>query len=834
MFKLFCQGLALLFISLVSTASLNAQAPLPARNAAEIQEMLKKLNVLGSVLYVAAHPDDENQRLITYFAKERGYRTAYLSLTRGDGGQNLIGNEKGSLLGMLRTQELLGARRIDGGEQMFSRAIDFGYSKTPEETLAIWDKDKVLADVVWAIRKFRPDVIITRFPGPEKGGGGHGHHTSSYMLAKEAFSLANDKNAFPEQLEHVQTWQPKRLLWNTWRPDAERAKIVSIDIGAYNPVLGRSYGEIASMARSMHKCQAFGAALLRGSRMEHMEFELGDEPENDLFDDINTTWSRINNGDQISKYLSKAYEEFNPRMPEKSVSTLIKAYQEMKGQEGYWIEVKRKEVLNAIAYCSGMWFEATSQSPIVAQGDSANITLEVLKRLDVPVELHNVVFKAQGKVIHDYSVKQFLDTNAEVWTSEEGSLQFPTDDIEVSQPYWLREAGQKGIFQVKEQALIGLPENLPAITAEFHFRIEGEDLAFSMPVVHRYVDRAVGELYRPFVVAPPVTVNIDKKVYLFSDLGAQTVPLLIKSFSKEAQTTIEFNVPEGWKVEPPTLSFDLEGVGAERNASIQVTPPAYQSVGPLQSKITVNGKTSSHAQLSIAYSHIPTQMIFNEASTNLVRVNLEKQGKRIGYIMGSGDEVPASLEEIGYEVEFLTEDNLSLERLQQFDAVISGIRAYNTNQRMPFHHTQLMEYVKQGGTYICQYNTTYGLLLPDLGPFPIKLSRDRVSVEEASMKFLAPDHPVLNTPNKITQADMENWVQERGLYFPSEWSEEYTAIFEANDPGETPKQGSLLVAEYGDGYFVYTGLSFFRELPAGVPGAYRLFANIVSLGKETK
>ncbi|MEL6845043.1 MAG: PIG-L family deacetylase, partial [Bacteroidota bacterium] len=341
MLTLFRRGWPLLLILFLVSASLNAQAPLPARNAAEIQEMLKKLNVLGSVLYVAAHPDDENQRLITYFARERGYRTAYISLTRGDGGQNLIGDEKGSLLGVLRTQELLGARRIDGGEQWFSRALDFGYSKNPEETFNIWDRDAVLADMVWSIRKFRPDVIVTRFPGPEKGGGGHGHHTASFILAKEAFSLASDETAYPEQLKYVETWQAKRLLWNTWRPDAKRAKVISVDIGAYNPVIGRSYGEVASLARSMHKCQAFGAALIRGSRMEHMEFELGDEPENDIFDDINATWERVEGGEQISKCLAKAYDEFNPRVPEKTIPHLINAYKAMKGRDGYWIEVKR-------------------------------------------------------------------------------------------------------------------------------------------------------------------------------------------------------------------------------------------------------------------------------------------------------------------------------------------------------------------------------------------------------------------------------------------------------------------------------------------------------------
>ncbi|MEO0471726.1 MAG: PIG-L family deacetylase [Bacteroidota bacterium] len=814
---------------------LSAQAPLPAKSSAEIQHELKKLNVLGSVLYVAAHPDDENTRLIAWLAGAKGYRTSYISLTRGDGGQNIIGDEKGSSLGVLRTQELLAARRVDGGEQMFSRAIDFGYSKNPEETLASWDKEKVLADLVWAIRKFQPDVIITRFATPEKGGGGHGHHTASAMLAHEAFSLANDPSAFPEQLQHVGVWQAKRLLWNNYwvfrryQPTEEEQKgILTVNIGEYDPLLGRSYGEIASEARSMHKCQAFGANLFRGSLDEYLEHELGERADGDLFDGINTSWERVQGGKAVGKILQKVFDQFDPTNPAASVPDLLKSYQILDGLEGNWAAYQKRKLKEVILYCAGLWMEAYSDQPTVALGDSVSFQLDMLQRTQIPVFVEQVDFGKEGGVI---KYDKQLATNSKV-----ESIKFPTttSGFPVSQQYWLTEAGQKGVFTVKDQELIGLPENPAALYATVSLKINDVPFAYTTPVVHKYRDRAVGELYRPFLVAPPVTVNMAEKVYLFADDTEQAVSLLVKSFADASKASVRFETPEGWSVTPARLEYDFTKPGEEKRVNVMVKPPSFASEGNIRAIVSVDGKEYDLAQQVVKYGHIPTQMIFPTAQARLVRVALEKKGQLIGYIMGSGDEVPVSLRAIGYSVELLEDGDISLDKLEKYDAIIAGIRAYNTRGRMAFHHDLLMEYVKRGGTYIVQYNTTYGLTLPQPGPYPIKISRDRITVEEAKMNFLAPDHPVLNTPNKLTDKDFDNWVQERGLYFPNQWDDQYTPIFSISDPGEEPLKGALLVAEHGKGHFVYTGLSFFRELPAGVSGAYRLFANLVSLGQEEK
>ncbi|MEO0897533.1 MAG: PIG-L family deacetylase [Bacteroidota bacterium] len=812
-----------------------SQAPMPAKSSAEIQHMLRNLRVLGSVLYVAAHPDDENQRLIAYFAKGKGYRTGYLALTRGDGGQNLIGNEKGPLLGMLRTQELLGARRVDGGEQIFSRAYDFGYSKTHDETLQIWDKEKVLADVVWAIRKFRPDVIVTRFATPEKGGGGHGHHTSSAILAHEAFDLAGDKNAFPEQLKYVETWQPKRLLWNNYwvfrryEPNEEELKnIIKINAGEYDALLGKSYGEIADAARSMHKCQAFGAALRRGERVEYLDHEKGERSESgDLFGEIDATWGRVKGGDKVGKLLDKAYKEFSPIDPSASVPTLLKAYNLLDGLKGHYVDVKKEELKMAIAYCAGLWFEVQSALPTIPIDEVGEADIKYLKRSNYPIKLNSVEI-CFGEFQKKYEYNEQLGDNDKVVTK---TVNLNAAGSPVGQPYWLVKDQSKGLFDVNEQELIGLPENKAAGEGIFSFEIDGTTLEMATPIVHRYVDRAVGELYRPFQITPKITVNISEKVVVFSDLAPREIDLRIKSFAAGRKAQVRFEVPEGWEVTPPILSFSFENEGEEKVTTIKVSPPTTASEGNLKVIAEVDGKFSSYSEQEIAYGHIPTQLIFNPSLTRLVRVDLKKEGEKIGYIMGSGDEIPRSLQQMGYQVDLLSDADITLDKLTEYDAVVAGIRAYNTNSRMPYHQDVIFEYVKQGGNYIVQYNTTYGISTKQPGPFPITLSRDRVTVEETMPEFLAPDHPIMNQPNKITQKDFEGWIQERGLYFPASWDDKYTPILSWNDPGETAKKGSLLVAPLGEGYFIYTGISFFRELPAGVSGAYRLFANMVSIGK---
>jgi len=821
------------FLFLCKIPQASSQNPLPPKSASEIQHALKKIQILGSVLYIAAHPDDENTRLIAYYAKGKGYRTGYLALTRGDGGQNLIGNEKGFSLGILRTQELLAARRTDGGEQMFSRAYDFGYSKTPEETLKFWDREKVLADVVWAIRKFRPDIIVTRFPGMDKGGGGHGHHTSSHILAEEAFTLAADPESYPEQLAFVDTWQPKRLFWNTysWRgepSEEEKAAYLEVEVGGYDAFLGKSYGEIAAEARSMHKCQAFGTLKYRGSQIQFLDFEHGNKPLSDEMEGIDVSWARVKGSEQVRRLLKQAYRDFRTADPSAILPTLIQAYTALGKLEGPWVSVKMKELKELIIHCSGLWFEVSSKKPFAAQNSQAEFSISALTRSNYPVTWKSVEFpgrktkKETNKVLVSNGKLESLDISMDM------------SGLPISQPYWLVEKQEAGIFQVNDQQLIGLPENNPALMSKFIFDFDGVEIPFDMPVIHRYADRAIGELYRPFIISPKVTVNITEGVYLFADQKEQKIKLQVKSLAGAQTVDLSFEADKGWEFSPPLSSLTFTKEGEEKELEILVTPPAKQSVSAMKVLAKVGNETSSYGLQTIAYDHIPTQMLFPTSEAKLVRVNIEKRGSRIAYIMGSGDEVPFSLEQIGYQVDILDDEKITLANLRQYDAVIAGIRVYNTNKRMAYLEERILEYVKEGGTYLIQYNTSYDIAKSSPGPFELKISRDRVSEEDAAVKMLKPEHVVFNVPNKITTADFEGWIQERGLYFPNEWTDDYEALLEMNDEGESPKQGSLLIGKYGEGHVIYSGLSWFRELPAGVPGAYRLLANLISLGKKSR
>jgi LmbE family N-acetylglucosaminyl deacetylase len=800
-------------------------------NAAEIKLALKKLNTLGSVLYVAAHPDDENTRLIAYMANEEMARTGYLSLTRGDGGQNLIGTEKGPLMGLLRTQELLEARKIDGGEQFFTRAVDFGYSKTAEETFIKWDKQKILADVVWAIRKFRPDVMITRFP-PTKAAG-HGHHTASAVLAAEAFDLAGDAKAFPEQLDYVKVWQPKRLFLNasTWwdkelptkakeNPDS----YTTIDIGTYNTLLGKAYTEIAAESRSMHKSQGFGSAKQRGSKLEYLQLIKGSKTtSNNIFSGVDLTWNKVDKGLEIEKLLANAYSNYDAEQPELIVKTLFEAIDLINELPdlNQWKWIKLKQINNIIASCTGLFVEVTAYDYSASIGSIAELKTTIVNRSNLKVELIEV---KQGE--KDSALNINLPNNQTY--SFENSFTLPNQQN--TNPYWLNHPFE-GIYTVNSQLKIGVPQNSPSITTSFTFKINDHYFYLIRPVVYKHTDRVKGEIYRPFVVLPKATANLDDKVYIFSNNNSKKVKVTIKGHAENLKGNVTLKMPKGWKSEPTLINYSFSKKGEEQIVEFNITPSSNESVGNI-SVVLNNEKQTAKSLITIEYDHIQTQTLLPEAKAKFVRLNVAIKGKNIGYIKGAGDEVPTALEQLGYSITLLDENSLKNSDLSKYDAIVAGIRTYNTNKYMPTVYDRLMTYVKNGGNYVVQYNTNRGLDDIKIGPYPFKLSRDRVTVEEAKTTFLAPENPIMNSPNKITQQDFENWVQERGLYFSNEWDEQYTPILGWNDPKEEMVKGSLLVANYGEGSFVFTGISFFRDLPAGVPGAFKLFANIISYGKK--
>lgn len=835
--KLFSGSVLILFAIVVQ-----AQAP-KSYTSSEILLQLKKLNVLGSVLYIAAHPDDENTRLLAYLANEKLYRTGYLSLTRGDGGQNLIGDEQGVDLGLIRTQELLAARRVDGAEQFFSTAFDFGFSKSPEEALRIWGHDKILSDVVWVIRKFKPDVIITRFP--TTGEGGHGHHTASAILAGEAFDAAADPTKFPEQLQQgVSVWQAKRLLWNTFNfgtTNTQKEDQFKIDCGVYNAILGKSYGEIAAQSRSQHKSQGFGVPAQRGEVIEYFKTIKGASPGSDLMEGVNTSWDRTLSGgelisrpvneDNAERLIDSVIKNFSPEHPENSVPALVRLYQKVESTgNAYWREQKLKDIQNIIEACSGLFIEATTNSQFIARGDSLKINLSAINRLGVNIG------KASAKVndsTYNFGMlakNKFLNLAAPV-------LMVP--DAKLTQPYWLVNTMEKGRFNVTDQLQIGKAENEPPF-AEFNINIEGKDFIFRKPIRYKFTDPVKGELYQPLSIIPVAEVKYEKDIYLakFSDSIRPTVKVISKSgksSSFKIRNTTSVNDPA---VEPVTKEKEInlsqknvpvDVVFSEKNVlskSVeQLHAIAYDSHG--------NAASSGYDRI-INYDHIPSIVYQKEAAAKAVFLDLKTEGRLVGYIPGAGDKIPEALVQMGYKVITLKEADLVPANLKQFDAIVTGVRAYNINEWLSNSYDGLMQYVKDGGVLLTQYNTnnSIGPVKAKISPYPFNISRNRITDEEAKVNFLIPDHPALNYPNKITEKDFEGWIQERSIYNAEQADSNYKKILSMKDPGEADQDGSLIIAKYGKGRFVYTGLVFFRELPAGVPGAYRLFANLIANKRE--
>ncbi len=829
--------LSLLLFLLIGQV-IHAQTP-DKPSSAEIYAALQKLQVLGSVLYVAAHPDDENTRMISYYANAKHMYTTYLSMTRGDGGQNLIGPEIREQLGLIRTQELLQARATDGGHQLFTRANDFGYSKNPDETLNLWNEDQVLQDVVWAIRKTRPDIIINRFDH-RSDRPNHGHHTSSAILSDRAFDLAGDPTVYPDQLRFVEVWKPKRLFFNTswWFygsrekfAEADKSNMLEIDVGVYYPVLGKSNNEIAATSRSMHKSQGFGSTGVRGSETEYIELIKGDPFEHNALDGITTDWSRIKGGAPIAAMLQKVETDFDVQNPAASVPALMQVYRAIKGipNDGFWVPMKLRELKDIIYWCSGLYIEAVADDYSGAPGNSMPVYLEAVNRSDVGIKLINVRFDVDPI---DTAIEINLEQNKRF--NKEISLDIPSE-IAYSTPYWLVKKGSLGMYNVKDQKLRGTPENEDPVSIMYDLIIDGEVLSYQSPVVYKRNDPVHGEVYRPFVITPPVYLNITEEVYVFGVPTPKVISVLLKANQDGLKGTVRMKVPDDWEINPATHEVSLGTKGEEALLQFELIPPAHASEDEISVVFIDAANPEAVYDLAatvIEHDHIPTQTILKPARAKVVKVDLAIAGEKIGYIEGAGDKIPEFLEQVGYDVTMLEDGDFQSSSLSQYDAIITGVRAYNTSDRIRFYQEALFKYVEEGGNLIVQYNTNRRLKTDQLAPYPIQLSRERVAVEDAEVRILAPEHPVMQSPNRITEADFDGWVQERGLYFANEWDDQFTAVLSSNDPGEPPRDGGLLVAPYGKGWYVYTGYSWFRELPAGVPGAFRIFTNMISLGKR--
>ncbi len=805
---------------------------------------IEKLNTTGSVLYIAAHPDDENTRLIAYLANEKKVRTGYLSLTRGDGGQNLVGEEQGAYLGVIRTQELMAARKIDGGEQFFTRAVDFGYSKSADETYSKWPHDSLLADVVWVIRNFKPDIIITRFPPDERAG--HGQHTVSALIAEEAFDAAADPTKFPEQLKYVSIWQSQRLFWNTslrWDDKlADQIKngdknIVSFDVGGYNVLLGKSYGEIAADSRTNHKSQGFGSSPTRGEQTEYLYLNKGNAlaGQTDLLAGVNISWERYRQGSEIKILLEKIIGDYNVLHPEKSVDQLLKVYTLLEQlPEDKFINFKKQQIQNILVGCLGLWFEPVADNSMVSTGDKLRVISTSLKRNEYPISLESIqIFDNEKKV-------------GEILPA--GRNQIDTFDIIIpenlsSSPYWL-DGAFTGMFNTPDQLMIGKAENDAPINFIYNINIGGISFPVKRELFYKETDAVKGELYSRISILPVMEVKINNPIMFLNkdEKTFITIPVKANRDISDGELALSskniLSKPASFVIEQKkgeTKNYTFE-ISFGENGSFEINPSLFVIAKVISKDLTTNeDKTLSvktellyDAISIIKYDHIPTQVISENATIKAIQLNSFIPTKKIAYVEGAGDKVDESLDQLGLNITTIKPEQITAAELNKYDAVIIGVRAYNTSKPLADNQQLLMNYVENGGLVITQYSTNWDLYTENLGPYPFKIKRGRVTDENSPVDILLPDHPVLNVPNKITQEDFKGWIQERGIYFAEDLAPEYKTPLAFTDPGEQPQNGSLIIADYGKGAFIYTGIAFFRELPAGVPGAYRLFVNLLS------
>ena len=823
-------------LSLLLFAPASAQTPFSGTPA--IEQSLKKLNVLGSVLLIAAHPDDENTAILAYYARGRHMRTGYLSLTRGEGGQNLIGPEQGDLLGLIRTHELLAARQIDGAEQFFTRAIDFGYSKTPEETFAKWGHERILSDVVWVIRRFRPDVVILRFSGTPRDG--HGQHQVSAIVGKEAFSAAADPSRFPEQLKFVEPWKARRLLFNTFSFNREQEKEaaatpgrIEVDTGAYNPVLGASYSQIAGMSRSMHRSQGMGAPQRPGPSRNYLVPVAGDAPSKDAFDGIDTTWERVPGGAEIGRILAGAVRTFEPDHPEHSIPLLLKAQPLIASIQNPWARAKLNELDEAIALCAGLWLDADADVYAAVPGSTVEVKYTALDRSEFPMILDSLTLEGMGGSSRTDAQKAALKPNQPV----NATLKYTVPaDQPYSQPYWLRDPKTGDTYTIPNQQLVGLADDPPLLS--LRFRIGAGGVAFDLvrPVRHRYIDRVEGEQTRALTVVPPVALNLPQDVVLFPNGAARKVEIEVRAEVPKAAGDVKLALDPGWSAEPLARRFEQAKAGEQQPLAFDVKPATPDPPAYLRAAAEVGGREIGVGMLVISHPPLPPLTVFPPAVVKLVPVDVRVTAHKIGYVMGAGDEMPDAIRQLGCEVTLLTASDLERGDLSKFNAIVTGVRAYNVRADLRANLPRLLDYVRNGGTLIDQYNVTdsnfppVGSNVAPMGPYPFTISHGRVSVEEAPVTFPNPQSPLLHSPNEITEKDFAGWIQERGLYFASEWDSHYQTVLESNDPDEKPLAGGMLFTRYGKGVYIFSGYSWFRELPAGVPGAFRIFANMLSAG----
>ena len=817
------------FLIILINFNLHSQEENNIYSSSSIISKLEKLNTLGKVLYVAAHPDDENTRLITYLSNEKKYQTAYLSLTRGDGGQNLIGKDLKENLGLIRTQELLEARKIDGGIQFFTSAIDFGYSKNSKESLEFWNEDQILYELVWIIRKFKPDVIITRFN--EVSGITHGHHTASSILSNKAFRISGNPDIFPDQLEFLETWKAKRIFWNTSTRFFDLSKysddeILKIDVGLYNNILGKSYNEISSESRSMHKSQGFGSLKRRGSEKELFILTQGDKYDDNLMDGVDVTWNRLGENNEIIEYINNLVDEYDPKKPYKTVNKLSILYEKVsKINDEDWKKIKLNEIKNLIKACLGLFFESLSDVSISSIGENIKVNFDAINRSPININLKQVSVFGE-----DFLIEKDLINNESF--RFEKTIKIPESE-NFTEKYWLINKPNFGNYDVNEQELIGNADNDFPVETNFVFTVNNIELSYTIPLLNKKNSPTKGDDYKIFNIGLPIYLNPKRYNELVVNSNSQTIEVEVISGKENLDATIYLDVPENIKYEPKYFDLSFKDLNEKKIIKFDLTLPETDSFKEnIIVKAKYNDEYYERGIKEINYDHIIQQVRFPLSEIKIIKFNIKTKGKNIAYFMGSGDNIPSFLSLIGYKIDLLTLDQLSTDILSNYDALIIGIRAYNVNKKLIEKTKEIHNYVKNGGNVLVQYNTSRGIDVKDFAPYSFNISRNRTSEENSKVDIINKNHLALNYPNKILLEDFDNWVQERGLYFPTNWSNDYETLISSNDSGEKPNHGGILISKIGKGHYVYTSYSWFRQLPSGVSGAYKLFVNLISLGIE--
>lgn len=814
----------LLFICFFFSVSAYSQQVRPASSATIYRE-LKMLKQLPRVLYLAAHPDDENTGLLSWLVHDQNVETAYLSLTRGDGGQNLIGSEQGAALGLIRTFELLEARKLDGAKQFFTRAIDFGFSKNPEDTFKQWNIDSLTSDVVWVIRTFKPDLIICRFP--PTAAAGHGQHSGSAIIAEKAFKAAADKNAFPDQLKHVETWQAKRLLWNTFRfgsTNTTNDDQFKVTAGQYDPLLGMGYGELAGLSRSLHQSQGAGTPSIAGIRTEYFNPVAGSPIHASLFDDIKQNWKDLNQAN-IDQAISKIIENFDFVRPDLSLPALLALRKDLRKVGDSDIKRNKLAALDQIILsCAGFMAEAVTTKSEAVAGEQLDFQLNTASRTPKPIVIKKINWLADEEAVEIRLENDSLYTLTKRLTIPKNTA--------LSEPYWLKDSPlTRSLYDVKDKDLIGLPTKPSPLQVLLSLQIEDEEFEIQVPLSFKKLDPIKGDVVESLRIIPAVNVKFNQALFFIKDQSNLRASITLHANKDVGNGTLR--IINGEQI---LLSKQNISLPTKVDTSIQVLIP-FEKINrlednQLEAEFEVDHAIYAKDKHLIEYSHLPVLQYFAPAIAKVINDDLKIKITKVGYIEGAGDLVPEFLRLAGLEVTFLQESDFSdASKLTSYDAIITGVRALNAEKRMEKWMPILNQYVKNGGTLLMQFNTLQDLATTNYGPYPFTIGRGRVTEEDSKVKFLRPQHRILNYPNKISSADFDGWVQERGLYFPSSWDERYEPLFEMHDTGEQALSGGTLYTQYGKGHYIYSPLSFFRQLPAGNSGAAKLFFNMLSIGK---